>query len=327
MTPDERDEDLNAEDAREWTRLARSGRFEEAWRVSDRIRQRCGSRRDSTLPRHVQRVWDGSELAGRRVLIRCYHGLGDTIQFIRYAPAVRAVARKVIVWAQPSLLPLLKTVSGIDRLLPLHDGTPDVEYDVDIEVMELPYAFRTTLSTVAREIPYLAAFPLALGGHAPRVGIVWQAGEWDLRRSIDLRELESLLDETRVCWFSLQLDAGSASHPNLHPLDTRGLVRVARAIRAMDLVISIDSMPAHLAGALGVPVWTLLPQEADWRWMEERTDSPWYPTMRLFRQRATGDWSAVIDEVRRALREFLQRRDDSADECGSIPIADAFSSE
>ena len=91
--------------------------------------------------------------------------------------------------------------------MPLHDGTPDVEYDVDIEVMELPYAFRTTLSTVPREVPYLAAFPLALGGSRPRVGIVWQAGEWDTRRWIALHELAPLFSETGICWFSLQLDA------------------------------------------------------------------------------------------------------------------------
>jgi hypothetical protein len=308
MITGERDEDLDAVDAREWTRLARSGRFEEAWRVSDRIRHRCGSRHDSTLPRHVQRVWDGSELAGRRVLIRCYHGLGDTIQFIRYAPVVRAVARKVIVWAQPLLLPLLRTVSGIDRLLPLHDGTPDVEYDVDIEVMELPYAFRTTLSTVPREVPYLSAFPLALGGSRPRVGIVWQAGEWDMRRWIALHELAPLFGEPGICWFSLQLDADIAAHSGLHALDTRGVMRLARAIRTMDLVISVDSLSAHLAGALAVPVWTLLPHDADWRWMEQRSDSPWYPTMRLFRQRLPGGWPGVIDDVRQALRQSLKPR-------------------
>jgi hypothetical protein len=302
MTRRLQDEDLDTRDAREWTRLAQRGELEEAWCVSDRIRARCGSRRDCAVPRHVQRIWDGSELTGRRVLIRCYHGLGDTIQFIRYAPMVRAVARTVIVWAQPSLIPLLQTASGIDRLLPLHEGSPDVEYDVDIEVMELPYAFRTTLSTVPHDVPYLAACPLVLGTPRPRVGIAWRAGEWDTRRSLEFRDLRPLLDEKDICWFSLQLDSGPATHPNLHLIDTHGLVQTARVIQAMDLVISIDSMPAHLAGALGVPVWTMLPCDADWRWMQERTDSPWYPTMRLFRQRVPGDWSAVIDDVRQTLR-------------------------
>jgi len=299
-------EDLDALDAREWIRLARRGDLEGAWRMSDRIRQRHEWRRDWTIPRHLQHVWDGSELAGRRVLIRCYHGLGDTIQFIRYAPFVRTLAKKVIVWAQPSLVPLLRSASGIDRLLALHDGSPDVEYDVDIEVMELAYAFRTTLATIPHVVPYLAAVPLALGGRRPRVGIVWRAGDWDARRSIEFNVIRPLLDMTQFCWYSLQLETDKAMrHVNLHELDTRGLMRTARAIRAMDLVISIDSMSAHLAGALGVPVWTLLPYDADWRWMDERSDSPWYPTMRLFRQQVPGDWSSVIDDVRHATPKQL----------------------
>jgi hypothetical protein len=298
------DIDLDSLDAREWLRLARRGDLEGAWRVSDRIRQRHARRHDWTIPRHLQHVWDGSALAGRRVLIRCYHGLGDTIQFIRYAPFVRAVAKNVIVWAQPSLLPLLRYVSGIDRLLPLHDGSPDVEYDVDIEVMELPYAFRTTLATIPHDVPYLAAVPLTLGGRRPKVGIVWRAGEWDVRRSIEFQQIGPLLELTHISWYGLQLDTKATRHANLHELDVRGLGRTARAIRAMDLVISIDSMPAHLAGALGVPVWTLLPYAADWRWLEARTDSPWYPTMRLFRQEAPGNWPSVINDVRCALDNF-----------------------
>jgi hypothetical protein len=299
------DVDFDALDASEWLRLARRGDFEGAWRVSDRIRERRAGHRDWTIPRHLQHVWDGGDLTGRRVLIRCYHGLGDTIQFIRYASLVRAVAKSVIVWAQPSLLPLLRCVSGIDRLLPLHEGAPDVEYDVDIEVMELAYAFRSTLATIPHEVPYLATVPLALNGRRPKVGIVWRAGDWDARRSIEFEQIASLLELTHISWYGLQIDMGEDTrHTNLHALDVRGLVRTARAIRAMDLVISIDSMPAHLAGALGVPVWTLLPYDADWRWLEARSDSPWYPTMRLFRQKTPGDWSSVIDDVRSALDRF-----------------------
>ena len=297
-----RDRFLDVADANEWMRLARSGDFEGAWCVSDRIRQRRRGHRDWTMPRHFQHVWDGSSLVDRRVLVRCYHGLGDTIQFIRYAPLLKAVARQVIVWAQPALLPLLRSAHGIDRLLPLHDGAPAIEYDVDIEIMELPYAFRTTLSAVPCDVPYLAAVPLALGARRPRVGIAWRAGEWDTRRSLDFSLVRTLLEETHVCWYGLQLQCGADEHhAALHQLDTRGLLRTARAIGAMDLVISIDSMPAHLAGALGVPVWTLLPHHADWRWLSGRCDSPWYPTMRLFRQPRPGEWSAVIDDVREAL--------------------------
>lgn len=295
---------LNARDAREWLRLARRGDLEGAWLASDRITQRRRWRPDWWMPRHRQNVWDGTALAGQRVLVRCYQGLGDTIQFIRYAPLLKALARKVFVAAQPSLLPLLRSVPGIDRLLPLDESLPPVEYDVDVEVMELPYAFRTTLSTIPTDIPYLAALPLVLDGREPRVGIAWRVGDRDDRRSIAFSDIRMLLDDTHVAWYGLQLQYGvEEQHANLRQLDTNGLVRTARAISAMDLVISIDSMPAHLAGALGVPVWTLLPNEADWRWMEGRSDSPWYPTMRLFRQRTPGDWSPVIEDVRQALQE------------------------
>jgi hypothetical protein len=234
--------------------------------------------------------------------VRCHHGLGDSIQFIRYAALLRAVAKEVIVWAQAPLLPVLRSVTDIDRLLPLHDGSTAVDYDVDIEVMELPYAFRTTLSTIPSDVPYLTALPLALGGRRPRVGIVWRAGEWDARRSIAFSDVSRLLDTPHIHWYGLQLDPHhDEQHPNLRQVNTRGLTRTARVIRAMDLVITVDSMPAHLAGALGVPVWTLLPHVADWRWMEGRSDSPWYPTMRLFRQQTVDCWSHVIDEVRQAL--------------------------
>lgn len=294
---------LNDDDARAWLRCARDGDFESAWQCSDRILERTRGPRDCAAPRHVQQVWDGTPLAGRRVLIRCYHGLGDTIQFIRYAPLVRAVAQDVAVWAQPDLLPLLDTVRGIDRTLPLHDGAPDVAYDVDVEVMELPWIFRTTLATIPHEVPYLHAAPLSLRSDGrPRVGIVWRAGDWDARRSIRFHAVAKLFECQDVVWFQLQdhLEP-EEGHRNLCPLDTAGIPRLARCMRALDLVITIDSMPAHLAGALGVPVWTLLPSDADWRWMKERDDIPWYPTMRLFRQRHAGEWEPVLEQVRSAL--------------------------
>jgi hypothetical protein len=241
------------------------------------------------------------------VLIRCYHGLGDTIQFIRYVPMVRASAASVLVWAQPPLLPLLEGVPGIDCLLPLHDGSPDAEYDVDVEVMELPYLFRTTLSTIPASTPYLSATPCLSStapscGNPPRIGIAWRAGTWEQNRSMPFERVAELLDAASEPWCSLQLDQGMRErHPRLATIDVSSVVRTAAVISRLDLVITIDSMAAHLSGALGVPTWTLLPHDADWRWMAGRGDSPWYPAMRLFRQRAHGDWRSVIDQVRAAL--------------------------
>jgi hypothetical protein len=293
------------EDARRWIECAKSGDFESAWQLSDRIRQRSARRQDWSLPRHLQQVWNGASLIDRRVLIRCYHGLGDTIQFIRYAPYVRAIAREVIVWAQPSLLPLLATMPDIDRLSALHNGIPDVGYDVDVEVMELPYVFRSTRSTIPCDIPYLSAEPSSMPVTGRRVGIVWRAGDWNATRSIPFHGIERLFEFDRVTWYRLQHGTmPDEQHPRLQPLDTFGLLQTAQVMKALDLVITVDSMPAHLAGALGVPVWTLLSTDADWRWMRDVHASPWYPTMRLFRQRRPGEWQPVVAEVLERLRDM-----------------------
>ena len=287
----------------------RRGDFAAAWAISDAVLRARAGVPCWHWPRHLQYVWDGTPLAGKRVLVRCYHGLGDTIQFIRYAPLIKAMAREVIVWAQPALLPLLRTVRGIDRLLPLHDGTPEVEYDVDVESMELPYVFRTTLATIPAEVPYLHVAPAALPRHGRlAVGVVWAAGDWEHeRRSIPFPLLAPLAAVPGVVLYMLQrgpvLDQ---YHPGIGILaGSDDVVETARLMRALDLVISVDTMPAHLAGALGVPVWTLLDAAADWRWLEGRVDSPWYPTMRLFRQEYPGAWEAMIARVVGALGRGL----------------------
>jgi Glycosyltransferase family 9 (heptosyltransferase) len=245
--------------------------------------------------------------------VRCYHGLGDTIQFIRYVPLLKALAAAVTVWAQPPLLPLLGTMHGIDRLLPLHDGTPDVAYDADVEVMELPHVFRTTLATVPAEVPYLRVEPVPLPCRGRlAVGLAWRAGEWDARRSIPLALLAPLGKVPGIAWYILQRGPGLMGWRGGFGILPRAsnLFEEARLIRALDLVISVDTMPAHLAGALGVPVWTLLPAEADWRWMDGRDDSPWYPTMRLFRQEEDGVWEPVIMRAAAALKRLTTGKAD-----------------
>jgi hypothetical protein len=285
----------------------RHGELEAAWEISDAaLRSRTGVP-CWHLPRHLQYLWDGTPLDGKRVLVRCYHGLGDTIQFVRYAPLVKAVASEVIVWAQPRLMPLLRAARGIDRIVPLHDGTPDVEYDMDVEIMELPHVFRTTLATIPARVPYLHAAPATLPKDERfAVGISWKSGDWDERRSIPFERLAPIVEVPGVALHVLERQPGAAEgHPSfavVPGVDT--ILGTARVMRALDLVISVDSMPAHLAGALGVPVWTLLPYDADWRWMEGRDDSPWYPTMRLFRQECPGEWDAVVARVADELRRL-----------------------
>jgi hypothetical protein len=298
------DDDLNSS----WLDAMRRGDFATAWSISDAL---LGRKKDQTnLPRWFQSVWDGTPVVGKRVLVRCYHGLGDTIQFIRYTSLLKAIAAEVIVWVQPSLIPLLQSVRGIDRLLPLHDGSPEVEYEVDLELNELPYLFRTTPATVPADVPYIFVEPASLSRNGLlRVGLIWQSGDWDNRRSIPFSELKRLAQATGTEWHILQRDAARAgwdgSFGSLsggdNPLDD------ARLMRALDLVISVDTMTAHLAGALGVNTWTLLPFDSDWRWMLDRHDSPWYPTMRLFRQREEGKWDNVIDNVATQLSTLMKR--------------------
>jgi hypothetical protein len=283
----------------------RRGDFAAAWRISDELLQRRSSQDHTTLPRHFQSIWNGSGVQGKRVLVRCYHGLGDTIQFIRYATLLKRVAAEVIVWTQPSLIPLLRNVAGIDQLLPLHDGTPDVDYDVDIELGELPYLFRTTIENIPAEVPYIHVEPANLPppSESLRVALIWQSGDWDDRRSIPFAEIGALSRVPGIEWHILQRDARRAGwngdfgvlSGGDNPLDD------ARLMRAMDLVVSVDTMTAHLAGALRRKTWTLLPHDADWRWMHDRNDSPWYPTMRLFRQREEGKWDSVIEAVAKEL--------------------------
>jgi hypothetical protein len=282
-----------------WMCHMRAGDFARAWEISDGVLRSRSGAPCFHLPRHEQVLWDGTRVDGRRVLVRCYHGLGDTIQFARYLPLLRQRARHVSLWAQPSLIPLLRTVDTGIEILPLHDGDPGVPYDVDVEIMELAHVFRSTLATLPREVPYIHVEPASVSqASIPRVGLVWRAGEWAEHRSIPFHRLEPLV-RLPVDWYVLQGHPGLAERPAGFGTvaGERDLVELARVMRALDLVITIDSMAAHLAGALDVPVWTLLHAPCDWRWMVDRDDSPWYPTMRLFRQEQQGAWEGVVARV------------------------------
>lgn len=288
-----------------WMRHMRDGAWEEAWALAD---AGLPAARDWTIPRHLQRIWDGTAPDGRRALVRCYHGLGDTVQFVRFLPLLRARAAAVTLWAQPALIPLLRGLAADITLLPLHDGAPECDFDLDIEIMELPHLLRTTPATLPARVPYLHPPRRALPRGALHVGLVWQAGDWDRRRSIPAALLAPLARLPGIAAHVLQRGPALRDSP-------RGLgvisgsddpLEAAALMTALDLVISVDSFPAHLAGALGRPCWTLLRHEADWRWMEAREDSPWYPTMRLIRQPRPGDWPAVAAEVLSRLAALQQ---------------------
>lgn len=256
-------------------------------------------------PRHQQRVWNGQPVDGRSVLVHCFHGLGDTIQFARFLPPLARRAREVHVWAPAALLPLLASVC-MPRGRPLclhalHDGAPPVSCDVHVEIMELLHVLRVGDHDLPGAVPYLqvsAPPPMRPPDDRRTVGVVWAVGTWAPERTIPTELLCPLLRLSRIRWHSLQ-HAPAAGAPirslPAFPVRTHGdICETAREMLALDLIVSVDSMPAHLAGALACPVWTLLPHRADWRWMDGRDASPWYPTMRLLRQPHPGDWASVI---------------------------------
>jgi hypothetical protein len=284
----------------------RRGDFTAAWTISDEVlRRRIQSNQHcEDWPRHLQYVWRGDDLRNKQVLVRCYHGLGDTLQFIRFAALLGGLARRTILWVQPELIELAKSTPGVDQAMPLHDGVPNVQYDVDIEIMELPHALRVTSEMLHEPVPYLFAGSGQDNPDIRRIGLVWRSGRWDPRRSIATELLAQLRKSVPFDLFSLQLDASPAELAALGAADWRSfdICQLAARLVRLDLLITVDTMMAHLAGALGRPVWTLLPDDCDWRWMEGRKDTPWYPSMRLFRQQRKGDWRDVLDDVAAQLK-------------------------
>jgi hypothetical protein len=314
----------NATNARhDWVAAMRGGDFDAAWAISDRdLAALCRSGPGKHEgPRHEQRIWRGEDLQGRRVLVRCYHGLGDTIQFIRFAEPLRRIAREVIVWCQPELVPLVARVSGVDRVLPLHQGTPDVGFDVDVEIMEIAHAIRAQRDQIAMRKPYLAV-PSASACRLPRrdgdlaVGLVWEAGDWDRRRSFPPLRLRQLRARG-VQLYSLQRGEAAKAAPIIGAIDlaVADIESLACRLCALDLLICPDTMVAHLSAALGRETWIVLHSDCDWRWPGSGSSTFWYSSARLFHQRGAGDWGEVIEEVRRALQARAEERCSPAHPC------------
>ncbi|HKO71697.1 MAG TPA: glycosyltransferase family 9 protein [Bradyrhizobium sp.] len=297
---------------REWADALRRNDFKRAWKLNDTslAEYRLSGAVKHSGERHLQRIWRGEDLKNRSVLVRCYHGLGDTIQFIRFAKPLREVAREVIVWSQPELLSLVRRVDGVDRVLPLHDGTPDASFDVDIEVMELAHALRATPQLVTGRVPYL---PRVARKEPPSsrlsIGVVWEAGNWNPSRSVPARLFARLLEQSDVRLLSLQQGPARALAKTIPAEDVAvtDIEMLAARIMQLDLVITVDTMVAHLAGALGIPVWTMLHRDCDWRWPETGRYTVWYPTMRLFHQKTAGDWTGVMEKIIDELRLFRRR--------------------
>jgi hypothetical protein len=302
--------------ARTWLAL---GDYARGWTEYEWRWQRGEFRR----PKHVQPAWDGAQLGGRTLLVSAEQGLGDTLQFIRYVPLLKPFGGRVEVEVQPTLVPLLQA-GGYCDVLAL--GQPLPRFDVHISLLSLPRALGATLASIPCDIPYLAADRERLAFWRQRmadlagfrVGIHWQGNPqsplepW---RSMPLACFEPLAHVPGVRLISLQKGPGteqlSALGGRFEVVDFSRTLDVARGpfmdtaalISVLDLVITSDSAVAHLAGALGAPVWVVLNAAADWRWLCDREDSPWYPTMRLFRQRSFGQWQDVFQRLTAALSE------------------------
>jgi hypothetical protein len=305
-----------------WMYFMLRGEFENAWCEADiaLTAGRTSGEPPADTPFHLRRVWDGSAVEGRNVLVRCFHGLGDTIQFVRYVPLLKKVAARVYLECQSELVRLLEMAPGMDGVLFVSNDADAAEDRVEIEMMELPYAFRTTMETIPREVPYLRVPPLdtqnerrGFPATSFKIGLAWSSGDWDPQRDIRLGQLLPLRAIPGIAFFSVQRGAAAreiGEVPELQIIQTEResgtTVDTAATIHEMDLIISVDTMVAHLAGALGKPSWLLLPYCADWRWMIAREDSPWYPTMRIFRQIDPGDWEPVIASVTASLERSLR---------------------
>lgn len=261
-----------------------------------------------------QPLWLGDEsVADKSILLYPEQGLGDVIQFVRYVPMVEALGAKVILEVPGPLVSLIKTLKGTFRVVEKGESLP--AFDLHCPIMSLPLAFRTTIETIPAEVPYLGVSPqkrvelqTQLGPKIRRrIGLAWSgfAGHTnDRNRSIALRMLEPLLS-LDVEYHSLQKEIRPDDEATLreytqiqsHKDHISDFADTAALISEMDLVISVDTSVAHLAGALGKPVWILLPYSPDWRWLTERADSPWYPTARLFRQQQPIDWANVVARI------------------------------
>ncbi|MGH9663569.1 MAG: tetratricopeptide repeat protein [Bryobacteraceae bacterium] len=291
------------------------GRYQQGWRGYEwRFRQK------HYVPRPFDRpLWDRKPLNGRRILLHAEQGLGDTLQFIRYAPLVKALDGVVIVECQEPLVDLLATAPGIDERIARGETYPD--YDCQAPLLSLPHLLGTTLATIPHEVPYLKADPDRVErwgkaikqhtGKAPslRVGLTWSGNpdhKMNRFRSLDRDALRTLENIPGVTLFALQKGEAAlaqAASLNMVSLESpsTNLCDTAAIVANLDLIVSVDTSIAHLGGALGKPVWTLLAFAPDWRWLLDREDCPWYPSMRLFRQSRRGDWSGVMARVRAAL--------------------------
>jgi tetratricopeptide (TPR) repeat protein len=290
--------------------LLQQGAFAEGWRHHEWRLRRPDYRRKFAAP-----MWQGEPLDGRSILIWCEQGLGDAIHFIRYAPLVAARGGRVLVECRP---PLHRLIAGVEGVAAVFDSGKAEDYAVHVPVMSLPHVFATTPASIPAAVPYVpsqAPLPTDGGGARLKVGLAWAGNPDYLRdrsRSRRLCEFAPLAALRDVAFYGLQVGPASGETPPpgmaLTDLvaDVKDFYDTTARLAAIDLLITVDSACAHLAGAMGRPVWVLLDAVADWRWRSAGDDTPWYPTMRLFR--CAGEWPDLFARVAEALKRFERGR-------------------
>jgi tetratricopeptide (TPR) repeat protein len=301
-----------------------TGDFERGWRDYEWRNLREPARRQS----FAKPLWTGGQpISGKTLLVHAEQGLGDTIHFCRYVRAACDAGARVMFAPQERLQTLMQTLGGCFEIAATDDQT--LEFDFHCPLLSLPLVFGTRLETIPGETPYLSAQPERvarwaerLGGHGFKIGVCWQgsAGKIDQGRSFPLTQFLEIARLPQVRLISLQKGEGLSQIKEL-PADVRletlgdafdpeneGFLDTAAVMKTCDLVITCDTAVAHLAGALAAPTWVALKRAPDWRWMLERADSPWYPTVRLFRQSVRGNWGGVFADMKMALQSLLDER-------------------
>ncbi len=266
----------------------------------------------------TQPLWQGGEsLGGKTILLHAEQGLGDTLQFCRYAPMVAARGATVLLEVQGALKPLLEGLEGVSRLFAQGEELPAFDYHCPL--LSLPRAFGTRVDSIPAAIPYVRAdealvqaWQARLGPRrGARIGIAWSATtatDYGIARSLALSRFVQLIPDGAQC-VSLQKDltqeerAIIEARPDIEHFGT-GFADTAALVALVDIVVSVDTSIGHLTGAMGKPVWIVMPYVGDWRWMVDREDSPWYPSARIFRQPAPGDWASVLDRVKSELESL-----------------------
>jgi tetratricopeptide (TPR) repeat protein len=300
--------------------LLLSGKLEEGWKEYDWRFYKGNVEK----PEFAKPEWKGEDLTGKTILVHDEQGVGDSIQFVRFLKLLKEKNTNVVFKCRKVLINLYKNLDFVDELVDLTE-TYNAEYDYEISLLSLPHVLKIDLNNIPLSDSYLNIdaeltenWKNKLSGiEKLKVGLVWKGNpnhEFDFKRSVSLREFKNILKNDNIVFYSLQKENSQTELKNTGIIDLStdfsNLEDTAAAIAEIDLVITVDTAAAHLAGALGKEAWVLLPNIPDWRWLLNRDDSPWYSSIKLFRQEEPGKWENVFADIKNELNKKLSENDD-----------------